>query len=155
MRIVLPPKLIENKLTRQADLLFSLKSNTIVHRAKLESRWPGTMCIFWKEHLKLLEILPIFSASDNFPTIIRCMAWCMQKLSSIHRPRKKIEVRTGLHHAVGAPWWTCKMMIFELRWHRTELSPRAFESPFKLTRRNGLSSWKVILFVTAGMLSGK
>ena len=74
----------------------------------------------------------IFSAREYFPTNIRCMAWCMHNLSSIHRLRKNIEVGIGLHHAVGAPWWTCKMMIFEFRWHRTELSPRTFESPPKL-----------------------
>ena len=44
---------------------------------------------------------------NNFPSILICMAWCMQNLSSIHRLWKKLQRLQGLHHAIGAsekPW---------------------------------------------------
>ena len=40
-------------MTRQADLSFACKSNTMVHRAKLEGRQPWTM---WAEFLEKSNI---------------------------------------------------------------------------------------------------
>ena len=85
-------------MIRQADSSFACKSNTIVHRAKLEGRQPWTMWAEFLEKLKMLRVDQFVLDRNNFPSNNICVARFMQNLSSIHRRRKHFG------HVQGLPW---------------------------------------------------
>ena len=100
-------------------------------------------------------------ARNSFPAAFDAVACCMQNCSSIHRIYKKIDLRQGF-----AWWHPCLQVVYGRHYacffvelcrrfacycEGVELAARVFN----VTRKDGLSSWRVILYVAAGMLSGK
>ena len=93
-----------------------LKSNTMVQRAKLEGSQPWTMYKIFMEKLKIPEIRPTRFWWDQFSIHYVCMACCMQNLSSIHRPSKKIELDQGLpwcNRGTWTSWNLLKNRVFQ------------------------------------------
>jgi hypothetical protein len=89
-----PPEVI-----RRDGFPLNSKSNTMAQRANLEGRLPWTMWARFFENLKMLWIDQFVLRRNNFPSNNICMAWCMQKLRSLHRRRKKNGLRQGSNHA--------------------------------------------------------
>ena len=86
----------------------------------------------------------------------------MQNLSSIHRLGEKFR------GWIGSTWWTSNFenrKIIRKSTSAVDFGPSKSQNRFahaklrlhvslEVTRRNGLSSWKIIFFLAAGMLSG-